>query len=104
MCESEGLCVCVCVCIHVCVCACVCVCVCVCAHACMRVYSTTCIYLRSMATSLFEHDKGKRVVFFQVNGSVEVGLAGLVDGVNGWEIDGAASGVLGREGMCDRVS
>ena len=43
-------------------------------------------HLRAMATRLLEHDVGKDVVLSQVHGSVETGLTGLVDRVDGWQV------------------
>ena len=43
-------------------------------------------HLGPVATALFEHDVGEGVVLSQVHSSAEASLAGLVDGVNGWEI------------------
>ena len=85
-----------------------CVCVCVCVYVCMeerggeksihtdavedysQMYYTDQTYkhthLGSVSTTLLEHDVGEGVVLSQVHSSAEAGLAGLVDGVNGWEV------------------
>ena len=43
-------------------------------------------HLGPVATALLEHDVGEGVVLSQVHSSAEASLAGLVDGVNGWEV------------------
>ena len=52
----------------------------------MKNLSSLPTHLRSMATILLEHEIGKDVVLSQVHGSVETGLTGLVDRVNGWQV------------------